>query len=367
MAQIGDINQGLLQSGKAGASLFEQALPGIFAQQQRALESGQGGTIGSRLSRKLFPGLFAPSKREQALLDKEQASQDALIKGKAKAIQGGLELAGLGDAASFPAVRDAIQLAATGDEVGAAKINQIMAQSPVAQAQRKTAAKIAGDANRRQNEAADRERIEFEQTGGLGFQEHTNRQDQFNSLQTSRQNLADMMVLLDEFGGESFPTEAQGAYESLQEFTVLQLKEFAKAGALGDEEREFFFNMIPDADTFAKLSPAKRLQKLQEAQRQLGLQQSGIASNTKGLEFNPEVKGRTKEAIFFDQLPNDDPDTEAGSGVSIFGQEGPAGIIPGTGFGALAQIDTGPAIETIKQGAGIVGGALADALPNLRP
>lgn len=113
------IDQSLLQAGRRGAefvqapSLFDQALPGLFSNQSTIrFDETQGG----RFKKFFLGGLFGPTKKEREAHAREQKAEAAATKVRAQGIAGQIRTAGRGDALSFPAVRDIVQLASTGDE-----------------------------------------------------------------------------------------------------------------------------------------------------------------------------------------------------------------------------------------------------------
>lgn len=141
---IPGIDPNLIQQGTSAAkqSLFQNSLPGLFAQQQQLLERGQD--FKSNLIEKIFPGLFKPSKREQELLDVQKRASSAALKRsrqgiRAEAREAGIEGAGFGAKGVFEA-------AARGDRAG---FESLKRQGPVATGIRELAATRAGAAETR--------------------------------------------------------------------------------------------------------------------------------------------------------------------------------------------------------------------------
>ncbi len=343
------IDPSLISKGLTGASLFDQVVPGLFAQQQQAAGSQRG--FGQTLLRKFFPGVFAPSKKEQATLDIAQAGQAKAVATSAQAISGALNLAGIGDAASLPAVRDTIQAAATGDAGAIQGINALLFQAPEAVAARQASAQQAQDANDRQNIQLTNQLQEQAKRGGMSVELHTARSDRFGKLQIGRENLEDLLTINAEFGREALPGRVRGAYEALRGQAINALRIQFEAGALQEAEIKFFNNFIPEFGVFNTLSAAERRQKLKELQRQTGLEQQGLAETTTGLEFTPAVQGRTLDEIFFQQVP-----TDFAPGLGGDGEQGPpapgAGVTPGTGFQVISDIgrQAGEATKEFAQG-----------------
>ena len=119
---------GLLEQGRRGAaplqapSLFDQALPGLFSGQTNIrFDETQGG----RFKKHFFGGLFGPTKKEREANAREIKAEGAAIKRRAQGIAGQIRTAGRGDALSFPAVRDAVQAAALGEQQGLSDVAAI--------------------------------------------------------------------------------------------------------------------------------------------------------------------------------------------------------------------------------------------------
>jgi hypothetical protein len=141
---IPGIDPTIIERGTAAArpSLFQQSLPGLFAQQQQLLERGQD--VRTNLLKKILPGLFKPSKREQQLLDvQKRASAAELGRARegirAEARGAGIEGAGFGASGVFEA-------AARGNRSGFEALKQ---QGPVATGIRELAATRATTAEAR--------------------------------------------------------------------------------------------------------------------------------------------------------------------------------------------------------------------------
>ena len=134
-------------SGAGRQSLFNQVLPGLFANQ-----SAQGipaKTFGERFRETFAGGILGPSKRQKEGLKVEQEMETAMIKRRAEGLAGQIRLSGKGDALSFSSVRDAVQAAALGDQQGLSDVASILGAQTGAQraagAQRQVTADLTAE------------------------------------------------------------------------------------------------------------------------------------------------------------------------------------------------------------------------------
>ena len=156
---------GLLEAGRRGAaplqapSLFDQTLPGLFAGSSNIrFDETQGG----RFKKHFFGGLFGPTKKEREANTREVKAEGAAIKRRAQGIAGQIRVAGRGDALSFPAVRDAVQAAALGEQQGLSDVAAIIGSQTGAQVQAQARRQLTADATAEEGLAA----LQLERTGG---------------------------------------------------------------------------------------------------------------------------------------------------------------------------------------------------------
>jgi hypothetical protein len=141
------IDPSLIQRGTRGTelltapTLFQQTLPGLFAgSSQLQFDETQGG----RFKKFFLGGLFGPTKKEREANKREVVAEKAALNRRTTGIIGQFKQAGIDrSAASFPAVRDAIQAAAAGEAQGLSDVQSILAQAPRAVAGREAATERA--------------------------------------------------------------------------------------------------------------------------------------------------------------------------------------------------------------------------------
>ncbi len=320
---------GVLASRAASRSgLFAQVAPGLAA--QRAAATTQGQSLGDRIQQKLFPGLFKPNKAERETLRLTEEALQASQATSARSLQGALELEGLGDAAAFPDVRDAIQAAATGDPAGIAAFDALMNQGQTAQAAREAA---ATQLQIQKNQDIRAEEL-HQKYGGLSPETWGSNVRSIGGLRDGKSTIMDLQTMNREFGKEIIPGRAKGAYLGMRGKMVNTVRLLIEAGALQEGELKFIENLLPDFDTFSTLSKDQREVQLNELDRWLDSTNLGFMLTTPGadkvVQGMPPIQGRTiNEILGFQPIPEG---FEEGAG-----QQGPP-VPEGTEGGAGAAL-----------------------------
>ena len=339
---------GTLASRAASRSgLFAQVAPGLAAGRAAALTSGQ--SLGDRLIKKIFPGVFKPSKAEQELLDNTQSAIDAQQNAAARGLQGALRSEGLGSAAAFPDVRDAIQAAASGDPAGITAFNALMAQGQTAQAAKAQAAQTAQIQRNQEIRAQEL----FQKYGGLSPETWGKNVRSIGGLRDGKAAIIDLQTLNREFGKEVLPGRAKGAYLGMRGKLVNTVRLSIEAGALQEGELKFIENLLPDFGAWSTISADQREVQLNELDRWLDNTNLGFMMTTPGSDKvvagMPPVQGRDIDTILgFAPVETDEgfvkgppqPGRRAAAAPP-----GPAGV-PGEGGGIVR------ALKGLEQGAG---------------
>ena len=313
---------GTLSSRAAGrAGLFAQVAPGLAAARAQTVTSGH--SLGDRIQRAIFPGLFKPNKAERETLRLTEEAFEAQQESSARSLQGALELEGLGDAAAFPDVRDAIQGAASGDPAGIAAFDALMNQGQTAQAAREAAAtqlQIQKNQEIRAQELHNK-------YGGLSPETWGSNIRSIGGLRDGKAAIIDLQTMNAEFGKEVWPGRAKGAYLGMRGKLVNTVRLLIEAGALQEGELKFIENLLPDFGAFSTFSSDQRQVQLNELDRWLDNTNLGFMMTTPGSEKvvqgMPPVQGRDINQIL--GFPEIDAGFEAGAGA----QQGPP--IPGVG------------------------------------
>ena len=312
----------LASRASSRAGLFSQVAPGLAAQREALVGAGQ--SLGDRIQKKLFPGLFKPNKAERETLrlteEALQASQDT----SARSLQGALELEGLGDAAAFPDVRDAIQGAASGDPAGIAAFDALMNQGVTAQASREAAAE---QLRIQQNQDIRAQEL-HEKYGGLSPETWGKNIRSIGGLRDGKSTIMDLQTLNAEFGKAVLPGRVKGAYLGMRGKLVNTVRLLIEAGALQEGELKFIENLLPDFGTFSTFSSDQRQVQLNELDRWLDNTNLGFMMTTPGadkvVQGMPPVQGREINQIL--GFPEIDAGFESGVGEA---QQGPP--VPGVG------------------------------------
>ena len=256
-----------------------------------------------------------------------QASQDT----SARSLQGALELEGLGDAAAFPDVRDAIQAAASGDPAGITAFNALMAQGQTAQDAKAAAAQTAQIQANQEIRAQEL----HEKYGGLSVETWGKNIRSIGGLRDGKSTIMDLQTLNKEFGKEVLPGRAKGAYLGMRGKLVNSVRLLIEAGALQEGELKFIENLLPDFGAFSTLSADQREVQLNELDRWLDNTNLGFMLTTPGadkvVQGMPPIAGRTIDEI----LGMAPIDTDAGfvkgppapAQTQAPGIQGPAGPI----------------------------------------
>ncbi len=295
----------LASRASSRAGLFSQVAPGLAAQREALVGAGQ--SLGDRIQKKLFPGLFKPNKAERETLRLTEEALQAQQDVSARSLQGALELEGLGDAAAFPDVRDAIQAAATGDQAGITAFNALMNQGKTAQAQREAA---ATQLQIQKNQEIRAQEL-HEKYGGLSVETWGKNIRSIGGLRDGKSTIMDLQTLNREFGKEVLPGRAKGAYLGMRGKLVNTVRLLIEAGALQEGELKFIENLLPDFGAFSTLSADQREVQLNELDRWLDNTNLGFMLTTPGadkvVQGMPQIQGRPIEEILgFAPIDEDD-------------------------------------------------------------
>ncbi len=331
--QGGSKQLGVLSSRAASRSgLFAQVAPGLAAARGAAITSGQ--SLGDRIQQAIFPGLFKPNKAERETLRLTEEAFEAQQDTAARSLQGALELEGLGDAAAFPDVRDAIQAAASGDPAGIAAFDALMQQGKTAEAARQAAATQLQIQKNQEIRAQEM----FEKYGGLSPETWGTNIRSIGGLRDGKATIMDLQTLNREFGKEALPGRAKGAYLGMRGKMVNTVRLLIEAGALQEGELEFIKNLLPDFGVWQIATKDQREVQLNELDRWLDNTNLGFMLTTPGadkvVQGMPEIQGRSINQILgFQPVPEG---FESGLGEP---QQGPPrGGVEGGAGAALQNI-----------------------------
>lgn len=335
-AQRGSGRGTLSSRASSRSGLFAQVAPGLAAARAATVTAGQ--SLGDRIQQAIFPGLFKPNKAERETLrlteEAFQASQDTA----ARSLQGVLELEGIGDAAAFPDVRDAIQAAASGDPAGIAAFDALMNQGQTAKDARAAAAtKLQIEKNQEI-----RAQELFAKYGGLSPETWGSNIRSIAGLRDGKATIMDLQTMNREFGKEIIPGRAKGAYLGMRGKMVNTVRLLIEAGALQEGELKFIENLLPDFDTFSTWSKDQREVQLNELDRWLDTTNLGYMLTTPGADKvvigMPPIQGRDIQQILgFDPIPEN---FEPGAGEARQGPPLPPNAEAGSAGEALQRVGT---------------------------